>query len=107
VQHLSGWPGSASRGSLHYIAQHHFTNEQRRNVLIELCRPILTGEAEAASALEISHRLALATAAVVLCLNQTRDVLGLSAVNDADARDALFAHEAIRRGLVTTADLAS
>ena len=89
------------------MVQHDFTNEQRRRVLIELCRPMLTGGAEPASAQEVGNRLALATAAVVLCLNQTRDTLGLSAVNDAEARDVLFAHEAIRRGLVTTADLNS
>jgi hypothetical protein len=68
---------------------------------------MLTGGAEPASPQEIGNRLALATAAVVLCLNQIRDALGLSAVNDAEARDAVFAYEAIRRGLVTTADLAS
>jgi hypothetical protein len=89
------------------MVQHRFTNEQRQSVLIELCRPMLTGEAEPASAQEISNRLALANAEVVLRLNQIRDALGLSAVNDAEARDVMLANEAIRRGLVRTADLGS
>jgi hypothetical protein len=87
------------------MLQDRFTNEQRQSMLVELCRPMLTGEAEPASAREIGNRLALANAAVVLCLNQIRDVLGLSAVHDAEARDVVFANEAIKRGFVTPADL--
>ena len=78
---------------------------REREVLVELCRPALAGQVftEPASIREIAHTLFVTAAAVKQHLPNLYDKFGIE--GDGERRRTRLANEAVRRGVVTPADL--
>jgi len=79
--------------------------ERERDVLLELCRPLSTGDVftEPASVREIARALSVTEGAVKQHLTALYDKFGL--LDPEDHRRARLANEALHRGAVTLADL--
>jgi DNA-binding CsgD family transcriptional regulator len=79
---------------------------RERDVLLELCRPVLGGNlfTEPASVREIAAALVVTEAAVKQHLGHLYDKFGLSDV-DSQSRRVRLANEALRSGAVTLGDL--
>jgi pSer/pThr/pTyr-binding forkhead associated (FHA) protein len=80
---------------------------RERDVLVALCRPVLSGDlfTEPASTREVAAALFVSEAAVKQHLLRLYDKFGL--VSDGERRRARLANEAVRRGAVSIADLRS
>ena len=80
---------------------------RERDVLVALCRPVLSGDlfTEPASTRDVAAALFVSEAAVKQHLLRLYDKFGL--LNDGERRRARLANEAVRRGAVSIADLRS
>jgi hypothetical protein len=85
----------------------HLTDRER-DVLIELCRPVLQGSAftQPAAVRDVAARLVITNAAVKQHLGRLYDKFGIFPESNADRRVCL-ANEALGRGAVTLADIRS
>lgn len=80
---------------------------RERDVLVALCRPVLSGDlfTEPASTRDVAAALFVSEAAVKQHLLRLYDKFGL--IKDGERRRARLANEAVRRGAVSIADLRS
>lgn len=101
---LRGDHGGSTTATVAAVAPPELTRRER-DVLIELCRPLLSGDlfTEPASVREIAQRLFVADPTVKQHLGHLYDKFEIP--DGADRRRARLANEAIQRGAVSLADL--
>lgn len=103
---LFRWPGhDAATGTTETSPPHPELTRRERDVLLALCRPVVSGDVftEPASIREIARELTVTEGAVKQHLGHLFDKFGLFEGNE--RRRVRLANEAIHRGVVTLGDL--